>query len=289
MKEKGNKDFCEFTEADFDFSDVILPELLPCLYFEYARESRTARSEVESVRKQMKQINRKQPDLTFGPQVQSLVQAYVVESLSFPAGFPHTPWSKLSQKEKEHLLRMVGTLHAISRYASTWQDPPLTLALNQPGTMTLDAWKKQCIERRQTASDAGTIKFGFFAINLEYGPAALIEEFTAYLRHFEGKPKIEFPPAEKEATKCERRGRKGIRDALNALGAMRLRYQFATFRQAQEKIKLFRNKPHGMFYDRRYNFNRACDAALKHFQTLFGWLDSANSIHFTEGWAGSQK
>jgi hypothetical protein len=49
-------------------------------------------------------------------------------------------------------------------------------------------------------------------------------------------------------------------------------------------MQALKAKPHGMFYGQRYNFKRACDSALIHFEKFYGWLDSAKPIHFTEGW-----
>jgi hypothetical protein len=135
-------------------------------------------------------------------------------------------------------------------------------------------------------SDSEPIKYGFFAVNLKYGQSVLIEEFTGYLRYFEGKPRLEFPPAANKPVKSKPPGRKSVHDSLNALGAMRLRYYCAKFREAQEKMQALKDKPYGLFFQRRDNCNRACDSALRHFQKLFGWLDSAKPIHFTERWRG---
>ena len=125
---------------------------------------------------------------------------------------------------------------------------------------------------------------------MKYGHAILIEEFAKYLRHFEGKPMMETPPLEKETAKPKPSGRKSIHDALNALAAMRLRYHCDTFSEAEKKMLALRDKPHGIFYGRRDNFNRACKSASKHFETLFGWIDQEKPIHFTKGWwGGTQK
>ena len=151
-------------------------------------------------------------------------------------------------------------------------------------------WKHKIRERLPSVIESDQIKFGFFRVNLKYGHAILMEEFRKYLRHFEGKPMLETPPFEKEKVESKPPGRKSIHDALNALGAMRLRYYCDTFSEAKRKMLVLKDKPHGMFYARRDSFNRACNSALRHFEKLFGWLDPAEKpIHFTEGWRGTPK
>jgi hypothetical protein len=267
--------------------------LAACCWYEFARESRAAHDEVAGYRKQVEQW-RKRGDrnalqIRFGPRVQNLIQSHVLTHLGFTSGFPQTAWRSLSDKDKQHMLRMVFSRLDVERYAHTWHNPPLTFALREPGTMTLEMWKKQYRERLPNIPESDPIKSGFFSVNLKYGHAVLIEEFRKYLRHFEGKPMLESPSFTKETAKPRPPGRKSIHDALNALGAMRLRYYCHTFSEAKKIIQPLKNKPHGMFYGRRYNFNRACSSALIHFQKFFGWLDSEKPVHFTAGWSGTQK
>jgi len=286
MKPPGNRDLNQFTEADYDFSDVKSDELQACYRYEYARESRAAINEIGSAKNQIKAREGKSGRVDFGSRVQNLIQSHILMSLAITDGFPNTPWRILSDRDRKCLLRMIVSLPHAALYATTWHNPPITFALNEPGTMTLDMWKKQCQERLPTIPAGDPIKSGFFAVNMKYGHAVLIEEFRKWLRHFEGKAMLDFPPAEKKAVKAKPPGRKSIRDALNALAAMRLRYHCGTFSEAQKKMQALKDKPHGMFYGRRSNANRACSLALRHFQNLFGWLDSAKPIHFTEGWRG---
>jgi len=168
---------------------------------------------------------------------------------------------------------------SLAIYLATAQNPPLAFALNEPETMTLEMWRKQYRERCKGVSENDPIKFGFFAVNLKYGHALLLNEFEGHLRHFEGKPLLEWPPpaAKREVAPP---GRKGVHDTLNALGAMRLRYHCKGFVAAKKKMLPLKDKPNGMFFAHRESFNRAGRAGLRHFQERFGWLDSGKPIRF---------
>lgn len=257
-----------------------------CGFYEYARESRAIGAEVTALRRQ---LDAKTGQLRCGPRVQFLHQSYVLITLSSCSGFPDTPWQRLSNEDKQIVFRHFSSLPHVYRYSTTWHNPPLTFTLNEPGTMTLDAWKKQCRERLPTVPESDPIKSGFFAVNMKYDHSVLIEEFSKYLRHFEGKPTLETPPTAKRLVRAKPRGRKSTRDALNALAAMRLRYYCDTFTEAQKLMQALKSKPHGMFYGYRDNANRACSVAMSYFQKLFGWLDPAEPIHFTKHWRGTRK
>lgn len=285
-------DRSQFTESDYDFSEVIAKssqsklsksELQACHWYEYARESNAARSEIAALNRQVKQRKGKPGTINFGPRVRNQIQSFMLMSLSSCDGFPNTPWRRLSDKDKLPLLKMVVARPRIGSLALTWHNPPLLFALNEPGTTTLDMWKQRTREGRPPVSDTEPIKFGFFRVNLKYGHEFLIEEFKGYLRTFEGKAMVEFPPAEKKVARTKPPGRKSIPDALNALAAMRLRYHCKTFPEAQDKLE---GTDQMRVPKRRDNFNRACDHAVEHFRKLFGWLDTAKPIHYTEGWRG---
>lgn len=278
----------QFSKAEFDFSDVTKSELLACYFYEYARESRAARSEIAVERRQRLQRKGKPGQVRFGSRVRNLVQSHILMSVSLSSGFPNTPWRCLSDKDKQIPLKMVAQFPKVLRYFLTWNNPPLSFALNESGTTTLDMWKQQYRERLPAVSNTDSIKFGFFAVNLKYGHPVLLEEFGGYLRHFVGKPMFEFPPVAKRAVRDKPLGRKSLRDALNALGAMRLRYYCQTFSEAQEKMKSCANSENGtapLFYADRRDFNVACTRAIASFQKLYGWLDSELPIHHTKGWA----
>ena len=269
----------EFTEADYDFSGVKPDELLACDFYEYARESNAVRSEIADARKQIKQDT---GQFKFGSRVQNQIQNFVLISLLSVDGFPMTPWQRLSSKDRHNLLRYMAAQPKMLRFAFTQNNPPLTFGLIEPVEKTLEKWTQQCKELYSNVPESEPIKYGFFRVNMKYPHHVLILEFTEYLRHFEGKPMVEYPPVKNVVRKP--RGRHTKHDALNALAAMRLRYHCDTFTEAQKTMLPLKSKKHGLFYGHRYNFNRACDAALIHFQDRFNWIDSAKPIHFTEGW-----
>lgn len=276
----------KLTVSDYDFSGIKSgTELQACGFYEYARESRAVRAEVAALRKQLKA---KSGQLWCGPCVQLLHQSHILIMLSFCPAFPNTPWQCLSDRDKQIVFRRLASLPNVYRYSTTWHNPPLIFALNEPGTMTLDAWKKQCRRRLPTVPDNDPIMSGFFAVNMKYDHSVLIEEFSKYLRHFEGKPMLETPPIATKPFRAKPRGRKSTRDVLNALAIMRLRYHCNTFSEAQKLMQALKGKPHGMFYGYRDNANRACRLALGYFRKLFGWLDSSEPIHFSKNW-GTQK
>lgn len=278
----------KFTESDYDFSAIeSIAELNACYIYEYARESRAVIKAITAERKQWIKSAGKTRQMEFGPHCKNLVQGYILASLTHTSGFPKTPWQNLSKAEQDKMLKMVGSLPQIFSYASTSGNPPLLFSLNEPGTMTLEAWIKQCRDRLPSIPDSDPIKSGFFAVNLKFDRRVLIEEFRKQLTHFEGKAISETPPIEKDMSPPKQApGRRGIRDGLNALGAMRLRYYCDTFSAAQKMLQPLKGKSHGMFYERRDSANRACILALCKFQEIFGWFDRAKPIHFTEGWRG---
>jgi hypothetical protein len=267
----------QLTEADYDFGEIkSKDELHACYWYEYARESRAAISEIAAVRMQKYQKK-------FSTRVQDPSYIQIFLSLSLVNGFPHTPWKNLSDIDRRMMLNMMFLRPHLLRYDATSQNPPLTFVWNESGTTTLDAWQKKIRDRLPSVPDSEPIKFGFFRVNLKYGHPVLIEEFEKKLRLMEGKAMLQYPPLAKK--KNIPPGRKSIGDKLNALAAMRLRYLCGTFSEAQKIIQTLK-KPNGVFYANRHNFNRACKTAIKHFETLFGRLDSEKPIHFTEGWRG---
>jgi hypothetical protein len=258
------------------------------LFYEYARESRAVRVEVAGQKERNAKNQGKPGEIKFGQRVQNNIQTYFLYSLVLADGFPNTPWQSLSGKDKLNILKSISVIPQLARYFATSNNPPITFALNEPETMTLDMWKKQCRERLPTIPASDPIKSGFFAVNMKYGYDVLIDEFKKWLRHFEGKPMIEYVTVLEKKAKSKPRGRQSFHDELNALGAMRLRYFCNTFSEAQMKMNSLKGKPSGMFYGQRYSFNRACAAAGSHFTKLYGWLDLEKPIHFTKGW-GTQK
>jgi len=278
-KSSGNRDRRQFTEADYDFSGVGKSNLAACFVYEYARESRAARKKVTTIRKLLRLAKGKTIEVNVAPTwFHNLILMYLAND----SGFPTIPWIRLSAKDQLRFLKVVGQLPKIIRMRLWAQNPPLSFVLNEPGTTTLQMWMQKYRESHAAVSDGDPIKFGFFAVNLKYGRAVLIEEFTGYLNFFEGKPMLEAQAIAARAVRPP--GRRTYRDALNGLGAMRLRYYCENFTEAKEKMKRLQQKADGMIYGDRRSFNRACAAALKHFQIVFGLLDSQPPIHFTKGW-----
>lgn len=285
MKSPDNPEASQLTGFDYDFSEVkSTPEMQVCEFYEYARESRAVMTEVTAIRTQLKQNhgNVNAGPIKFGPRVQNLVQSHLLMMFAFTSGFPKLPWQSLSDGDKQIVIKYMALVPHTWRYATTCHNPPLSFALNEPGTITLDKWKKQYHERLPAIPNNEPIKFGFFAVNMKYGRAVLIEEFTKWLRKFEGKPKSDLSQEAKQPMKPKPPGRRGYRDHLNALGAMRLRHFCIKYAAAKKMMMPLKAKSNGMFYGHRESFNRAGNAAQRHFQKLFGWLDSAQPLHFAK-------
>jgi hypothetical protein len=197
--------------------------------------------------------------------------------------FPHVPWQKLSSSDKQLLRDFPQRAAQVHNENFRAENPMLVLdtTLKDPllGESTLDTWKaKRTPERYRKVSPPALGKFlvsGFFQINMSYTQPQLCMAFSDWLKanHPKGEEK---PP--------ERRGRNTHRDWLNALGALRLRYYCKTFTEAQTKMKLLRENTNSMFYEDRRSFNRACDAAVRHFRTLLELPEKYLPIHFTKGW-----
>ena len=247
-------------------------------------------SEAISVREQFVSNGGKGGQLKFGSSVQNFFHQTVLMSLASIPNFPHTPWQSLSDNEKQFLLRTVMSLPFTAFYAQTATNPPLGFAefvKNEPGTKTLENYIQQCKERLPYVPDNEPVKFGFFRINLKYERSVLIEAFKMQLRILEGKPMLEFPPVAPKVVK-KSVGRKSIKDKLNALGALRLRYHCNTLKEAQ---KMLPQKDHPRTKNKRVpiflyrtSYERACIKAVNHFKKLYGLIDSENPIHFTTGW-----
>jgi hypothetical protein len=172
-------------------------------------------------------------------------------------------------------------------YYSTFHRPPVSFNQNAPGTATLDAWKQRyrSLHPTLTADDLTKIKFGFFAVNMEYDESLLIEEFRRHLfglkQNSIGWLPSTLPPIPK-APPTKHPGRTGIGDALRALGAMRLCYHYGGFAAAKRKLNRIpiEEKRHHVFYEHLESYRRARNSVVRHFQTLFGQLDSEKPIHY---------
>jgi hypothetical protein len=270
-------------EADYDFSEIKSDELLACDLYEYARESNAASGAALGLRKQFIKNAGINDPLIFGQPLHA-VQSYLLMTLAWVSGFPDKPWQKLSWKDKNFVFKYLAQYSHIWRYAETAHNPPLSFSINEPESMTLEMWKKRSRERLPSRPDTDPVKSGFFSVNLKYGRPILIEEFEKWLTHFEGKPMSETQFLKNQPSQLKQPGRKSHRDALNALAAMRLRFHCETFAQAKKIMDNLKNKPDGLYYSRRDSFNRACVAAVTHFDNRLAWLNSEKPLHFTDGW-----
>lgn len=278
---------------EYDFSDVPEDELERCLYYEYMRESEAIIREVGNVRRRMwdeVKCQKNKPDVPAAVSIkiskitkhQGLFMEAMSSILACCSEFPEVPWQRLSVSAKKRLGHFVGKATQMHNKHFRKQLPPLVLDtyLKTPalGEITLNAWKsrmtpKQC--QKIPASDReGMLVSGFFQINTGYLPDQLIDDFREWV-------KVNHPKGHEEPK--ERRGRKSKRDALNALGALRLRYHCRTLGDAQKLIAPLAAKPHGMGLGERRNWERPCKAAVKHFAELLA-LPGQYPIHFTKGW-----
>ena len=284
----------KLTKEDYDFADVPECELLGCLYYEYMRESKAILREASKARRQvldeMKRRNTKVGDvfslnlnLTKVTQNQGILfEGTMIAILAGGKHFPRVPWQTLSSSVKERLRNFPQRATEIHNENFRREHPMLVFAssLKEPslGESTLNTWKAKMTPKRYLKFASAVEKLlisGFFQINMGYTQQQLCLAFSDWL-------KANHP--NKEAKLPERRGRNTLRDRLNALGALRLRYYCKTFTEAQMKMKPLRDKPDGMFYADRRSFNRACAATVRHFQTLLKLSEKHLPIHFTKGW-----
>src|SRR5438105_2339218 len=116
MSEKPNAAACSQTviaPEEYEFSAVPKNELLACLLYEYARESRAARNEITGIRRQSRQRKGKAGPVKFGPRVQNWIHSHILMSLSLLSGFPGSPWQRLSDKDKESFLKHIAVIPSL--------------------------------------------------------------------------------------------------------------------------------------------------------------------------------
>lgn len=202
----------------------------------------------------------------------------IVGYLGLMGGFPNTAWTDLTDGDKNMWKKMLMALPHVFSIFSISSNPPLTFKPNVPDGMTLAQWEKSLREKAPLMPKSEKIKFGFFAINLDFDKMELLQEFHKTLYSLEGKPISQTPPLETLIPKTKKPpGRRGFRDTLNALGALRLRSYYRTFSVAKKYMR------HGaVFYEHRESFDRACRAAEQHFQNLFKWIDPNPPLHTTK-------
>ena len=312
-------DISQFTEADYDFTNVPPTELESCLYYEYMRESEAIIQQVENLRLQLSKEAKRQGvklnnsveswrnlnlvgwNFTVKKVTTSRVMNIEINTLLKLARireFPNISWQKLSSSIKETLRHFPGKeRHWLKTY------PPLvieTLA-NDPslGDFTLISW---LAKQRQQYKEAPLPEAEIFcALTLPknyFETGAPLTKFFASgffrinLNYSQPKLRKAFNDWLKEnhpKIGKQPRGRRSPSDQLNALGAMRLRFHCSTLPEAQKLIAPLAGKARKMRYRRRDNFNRACESALHHFRTLLELSEAHLPIHYTKGWQGGRQ
>ena len=260
---------------EYDFSGVPEPELQSSCLYEYARESRAVLYKVEAVRKGRKESKADFRIIMVG----NPIHTQILLALALTAEFPRLPWQRLPDGEKKRLAKLRGGVPGLAPLAQFAFKPPIILHPNKPGLPPFEVWTKTFSE---TCRSGPETKFGYFVIDGAYDEGVIVEQFTRQLRCLLYGTPLSEPFVPKPHTP-KLPGRPILRDTLNALGAMRLRWHCAeigkTFSYAKMKMKALKDKDNGMFYAHRESFNRAADSAVQRFQQFFKWIDSQPPIH----------
>jgi hypothetical protein len=277
---------------EYDFSGVADEELESCLYYEYFRESKAIIGEVNKIRKQIGALVNEQ-NLKVGDKISAkvtytkatghpaaMIEPVIIALLASTPEFPLRPWQSLSKDAKRIMNDFYGRAFRTNREKLAQEKPPLQIGAFDPrlGTITLNDWKIRKLPKIYAGMDRQalerSIASGFFQINLSYRNEQLASAFRAWLDKIRPHP----PEPVKE-----RRGRNNQRDALNWLGALRLRFHCRRLRDAEELIQPLMDTPNAMYYSDRKGWNRACESAVKHFRRLL-IVNEGLPIHYTKGW-----
>ncbi len=281
-----------FTREEYDFSNVPDEELESCLYYEYFRESKDLIRQVASIRKQwgqeVKRRNAKVGDristkvsyrkVTGHPS--DMIEPVIMGFLASTPEFPTNPWQRLSEDGKRIMNDFYSRAIRADHEKLAKEKPALQISAFDPrlGPTTLNDWKVRKVPKLYAGRDLESLErlivSGFFQINLSYRNEQLADAFHAWL------DKIRPHPAEPIK---ERRGRKNQRDALNSLGALRLRFHCQRLKDAQELTHSLMDTAKAMHYSDRTAWNRACGRAVAHFRELLQ-VEKGLPIHFTKGW-----
>ena len=281
--------------AEYDFSEVPDSELEACRYYEYLRESEGLVGEINRLKPlfkdkvQGKELKAGQPinwnvwHTTVKHHSVCVLEAPIATKLAGRKHCPEFPWQKLAKADRAGLKDFPKRSEADVEASMLESWPALVMDLSDKdaalGQLTLRDWAEKTASKLfpgEVVSFENRIVFsGFFQIFKSFSHARLIEAFRAWLVEHHpkgaGKPKVG-------------RGRNIVRDRLNALGALRLRYHCRTLNEAQQLIAPLKMKPKGMRYSDRTAWNRACETAIQEFQTLLQPPPGHRPIHFTEGW-----
>jgi hypothetical protein len=279
--------------AECDFSDIDPKQLQACMYYEYGREAMGFITAVMRKRDELRErtMGLKDGDriqMAFEGTIQELYNDFAVFQLGNSKGFPLTPWQRLPPDELKSLSSFVKDALRWTVNGMRSVRPALLLDAKQSSdTGSLQSW---CSNRSEKLRLNGNGKVGFFYVDLGAQEKTLIDSFRDWLRRQEPRP---------IANKIPRRGRHGgigygvgyCREALNQLGALRLRHNTVKFEEAnafmdqmRERRKEAAEKSRFLVYSQGRRFNEACENAVKKYRSLFGGGDSAFPMSYPSGW-----
>jgi hypothetical protein len=134
-------------------------------------------------------------------------------------------------------------------------------------------------QRTKGMRNDSTVKCGFFRISGNYSAQEILNRLGQWMSR-------ELPncPSHEQG----RPGRRPAHDALNALGAMRLRFCCRTFPEAKVRMKLNEDaagKSNRLFYGHRKSMDKAIERAVPIFGIFFDSTETEWPLHYSEGWS----
>jgi hypothetical protein len=278
--------------AECDFSNVDPKHLEACMYYEYARESQGFIAAVNRKRNEMREKTKGLKvgdtiEIPFKGTIGQLYNDLAVWQLCNSKGFPLIPWQKLPPNDLKGLATFIKDALRWTAIGVRSTSPALLLdAKESSSAETLESWYSNRSEKIRLD---GNGRVGFFYVYLGAQEKTLIDSFRDWLRRQEPRP---------VADKAPRRGRHGgigngvgyCREALNQLGALRLRHHTVKFEEAnafmdqmRECRKSAAEKSRFLVYSKGKRFNNACEDALKKFSSLFS-NQSELPMSYPSGW-----
>lgn len=283
---------------EYDFGGVPDEELDPCVYYEYARESRRIIHSVEEFREELRQLpawkakpgSHHEVSFKFLAHDSSQIRGTRFDRNFFmavaqAADFPTANWQKLTARVKRNFSQfseLAKTDHADDIKSKR---PPLVVEADQNNcdfeNLSLSTWAAQKVKERYgeipDQMRQSLLLRGFFIVDLSQPPPMIEQEFANWLTKHHPKG-TEGPP--------ELRGRKSFRDKLNALGAMRLKFYAGSFNNAQDKIASLpkRDTKRYFSYSDLRSWDRASERAFRHFRELLGNHQADLPIHYSKSW-----
>jgi len=278
--------------SEYNFNEVPEKELAACVLYEYARESREIAATVENLREQLRQqipsedrqvgkpVSFSLKFRKFTKTYQSSYEGLILTAFAGEAQFPTVPWQDL--KSKNRLIGVPEQAIRLHKRQIAKAHPAFIAEVIQEAQglarVTLADWEAQrmpaAYRKIPEAKLRPKLMTGFMMVDLLRPSTAILEQFRKWL--FRRHPDASAPAPEP-------RGRNSLRDRLNALGAMRLRFYCRTLDDAQRLTAPLRRK-HGRFYSDRTAWNRACKRAVEYYREILDLPAGALPIHFSKGW-----